>query len=106
LNSLLPEVENNLAKLQTEIAEIDILRAGKRWIENNEKPVGYLKRTAELRSIKRNITKLVQPEIGLKCLDIKAKLDATSSFYSTLYSAEPIHHHDLESMLNMVDKQI
>ncbi len=106
MNSLLPEVENKLAKLQTEIAEIDILRANKRWIENNEKPVGYFKQTAELRSIKRNIIKIVQPEIGLKCLDTKAKLDATSSFYSTLYSAEPINHHDLESMLNTVDKHI
>ncbi|EIE89191.1 hypothetical protein RO3G_13902 [Rhizopus delemar RA 99-880] len=106
LNILLPEVENKLAKLQTEIAEIDILRAGKRWIENNEKSAGYLKRTAESRNIKRNITKLVHPETGLECLDIKAKLDAASNFYSTLYSAEPIDHHDLESMLNTIDKQV
>ncbi|KAG1062722.1 hypothetical protein G6F41_011326 [Rhizopus arrhizus] len=96
LNILLPEVENKLAKLQTEIAEIDILRAGKRWIENNEKSAGYLKRTAESRNIKRNITKIVHPETGLECLDIKAKLDAASNFYSTLYSAEPIDHQDLE----------
>ncbi|KAG1440683.1 hypothetical protein G6F55_013431 [Rhizopus delemar] len=106
LNILLPEVENKLAKLQTEIAEIDILRTGKRWIENNEKSAGYLKRTAESRNIKRNITKLVHPETGLECLDIKAKLDAASNFYSTLYSTEPIDHHDLESMLNTIDKQV
>ena len=84
MNSLLPEVENKLAKLQTEIAEIDILRAGKRWIENNQKLAGYLKRTAESRNIKRNLTMIVHPETGLECLDTKAKLDATSSFYSTL----------------------
>ncbi|EIE82086.1 hypothetical protein RO3G_06791 [Rhizopus delemar RA 99-880] len=46
LNILLLEVENKLAKLQTEIAEIDILKAGRRWIENNDKSAGYLKRTA------------------------------------------------------------
>ncbi|KAG1040676.1 hypothetical protein G6F43_012242 [Rhizopus delemar] len=104
LNILLPDVENKLAKLQTEIAEIDILRAGKRWIENNEKSAGYLKRTAESRNIKRNINKIIHPDTGLECLDIKSKLEAASKFYSTLYSAEPINHHDLESMLNMIDK--
>ncbi|KAG1370798.1 hypothetical protein G6F61_011727 [Rhizopus arrhizus] len=106
LNILLPEVENNLANLQTEIAEIDILRAGKRWIENNQKLAGYLKRTAESRNIKRNLTMIVHPETGLECLDTKAKLDAAFNFYSTLYTAEPIDHQDLESMLNTIDKQV
>lgn len=34
------DVESKLAKLQT---EINILRVGKRWKENNEKPAEYLK---------------------------------------------------------------
>jgi hypothetical protein len=103
LNILLPEVENKLANLQT---EIDILRAGKRWIESNEKLPGYLKRAAESRGIKRNISKIFLPETDLEYLNINAKLDAASNFYSTLYSAEPIDRHDLESMLNMIDKQV
>ncbi|EIE75767.1 hypothetical protein RO3G_00471 [Rhizopus delemar RA 99-880] len=78
LNVLLPEVENKLEKLLT---EIDILRA------------------TESRNIKRNVTKIVHPEAVLECLDIKAKLGAMFNFYSTLYYAEPIDHHDLESIL-------
>ncbi|KAG1146785.1 hypothetical protein G6F37_005413 [Rhizopus arrhizus] len=78
LNILVPEVEDKFEKLLT---EIDILIA------------------TESRNIKRNVTNIVHPEAVLECLDIKAKLGVVFNFSSTLYYAEPIDHHDLESML-------
>jgi hypothetical protein len=47
---LLSEVENKHAKLQAKRIKIDILKAGKRLIENNENQMGTPKRTAESRN--------------------------------------------------------
>ena len=49
LEPLVEPIEKEIGSLQTEIAQIAILKAGKRWLENNEKSAGYLKRTAPIK---------------------------------------------------------
>ncbi|KAI9482816.1 MAG: hypothetical protein EXX96DRAFT_460661, partial [Benjaminiella poitrasii] len=44
LSLLLPSIETRIGKLQEEISEIDILKAGKYWREHGEKSPGFLSR--------------------------------------------------------------
>jgi hypothetical protein len=49
-SSLLPIVDQMIASLREEIAEIEHLKAGKFWRENGEKSPGFLKRMVATRS--------------------------------------------------------
>lgn len=51
LSLLLPSVEALLGKLQEEQAEIEVLKAGKFWRENNEKSPGVFKQLAAARGL-------------------------------------------------------
>jgi hypothetical protein len=45
LNLLLPNIEQQIGDLETELVEIDRLTAGKRWFENNENSAGHIQKT-------------------------------------------------------------
>ena len=58
---------DEISFLQNEIAQNEILRAGRHWRENGEKSAGYLKRTIESRAIKRSIESFIHPDTNEKC---------------------------------------
>lgn len=106
LNHLLLDVEAELASIQREITETAILRAGKKWIENNERDVGYLKRTIERRVNKQQFVNIVHPTTGVSCLSTTDKVEAVHHFYQHLYANEPIQHTSLERLLANISKSI
>ncbi|CEP13500.1 hypothetical protein [Parasitella parasitica] len=92
LNTLLRDVESELANLQRKLAEMSILRAVKTWIDNNERDVGYLQRTIEQRVSKQQFTNIIHPSTGVTCSSTSDKVEAVHHFYQDLYADEPIHH--------------
>ncbi|KAK4514843.1 uncharacterized protein ATC70_002448 [Mucor velutinosus] len=103
LRLLLQDVENELAKLQQEIVDIQLLKAGKRWLENSEKSPGYIKQTSKQRLDQRTIPNLKHPRTGVDCLDTASKLNAAERFYQKLYTEERIDSTCLNKMLDYID---
>ncbi|KAK4521913.1 uncharacterized protein ATC70_004451 [Mucor velutinosus] len=106
LKLLLPDVEGELSKLQQEIVEIQMLKAGRRWLEQSEKSPGYIKHTIDQRVDQRTIAMLKHPSTGEACLDTETKLNAAESFYQDLYTEEPIDMDCLNTMLGHIDRTV
>ncbi|GAN11675.1 hypothetical protein MAM1_0803d11256, partial [Mucor ambiguus] len=68
LRLLLQDIESELSRLQQEIVDIQLLKAGKRWFENSEKSPGYIKQTIKQRLDQRTIPNLKHPRTGQACL--------------------------------------
>jgi hypothetical protein len=106
LQLLLPDVEGELSKLQQEIVDIQLLKAGKRWLENSEKSPGYIKKTIQQRLDQRTIPILKHPSSGDDCLDTESKLNAAEVFYQDLYTEEHIDLDSLNTMLGHIDRTV
>lgn len=106
LQGILPGIEAQIAKIQQDIAETMRLRAGKKWLEHNEKSADYLARTVSNRNSARNFQKIVHPVSGVHCEDTAFKLNATHTFYTDLYTAKPIDVNCLDTMLSHVHKKL
>lgn len=106
LQTLLPDIESQIAKIQQERAETSRLRAGKKWLEFNEKSAGYLARTIAGRNSSRNFKKIIHPVTGVNCEDTESKLAAIHTFYSDLYTAKRIDVNCLDEMLGHIHKQL
>jgi hypothetical protein len=91
----LPAIESMIASLQHDLAETTALRAGKHWRENREKSAGYLNRTISARAIKKAIPSLLHPITNEEAHSPTELDDAVSTFYSSLYTAEPISTPDV-----------
>ncbi|KAK4517558.1 putative PHD type zinc finger protein with BAH domain-containing protein [Mucor velutinosus] len=105
LKLLLPEVEGELSKLQQEIVEIQMLKAGRRWLEQSEKSPGNIKHIIDQRVDQRTVAMLKHPSTGEACLDMETKLNATESFYQDLYTEEPIDYDDILDGARRTPKQ-
>ncbi|RCI00048.1 hypothetical protein CU098_006066, partial [Rhizopus stolonifer] len=77
---VLPDIERQIAALQEEATEIDMLRAGKFWRKKGEKSSGYLKRTIKIRER--------QKALG----DQESKERIVHQFYSETFSSEASDH--------------
>lgn len=106
LQLLLPDVEGELSKLQQKILDIQMLKAGRRWLELSEKSPGYIKRTISQRADQRTISMLKHPSTGEACLDTATKLNAVQIFYQDLYTDEPIDLDSLNFMLGHIDRTV
>ena len=104
LDLFVEPIEKELALLQKELSEIALLKSGKRWLANNEKSAGYLKRTATARQRRRHILHLVHPDTGVMCTDPQSKLNAAADFYQNLYSTEPTDNSCIDDLLAHIDK--
>ncbi|OBZ81399.1 hypothetical protein A0J61_10552 [Choanephora cucurbitarum] len=69
LEALVESVETEIGSLQEEIAQIALLKAGKRLLENNKKSAGCLKRTATTREKQRGAQSFTHPVTGVNCND-------------------------------------
>ncbi|KAI8059975.1 uncharacterized protein B0P05DRAFT_269582 [Gilbertella persicaria] len=81
LNTILPEVENEVAYLQNEMYIIASLRASKIWTENSECNIGYFKRIARDRSTERQFNTIVHSVTNVECTSTHDKLEAVQAFY-------------------------
>ncbi|OBZ80131.1 hypothetical protein A0J61_11820, partial [Choanephora cucurbitarum] len=86
--------------------QIAILKAGKRWLENNEKSAGYLKRTATTRQKKGYATKFFHPTTGAECSNPASMTDAASDFYESLFRAEPVNSDSINTMLSAISNKL
>lgn len=62
LHPRLHAIENFIGMIQREISDNAALWAGQYWREKGETSAGYLKRTIEVRAIKKNMPPLLHPE--------------------------------------------
>ena len=106
LQAQLPRVEHSIAQLEHEIAINATLKAGKRWLDNNENSVGFLKQTAERRLAQRNFDTITHPTSNVPCSTTMDKLDAVHSFYDVLYSPEPTHRYSMDKLLRGIQNTI
>ncbi|OBZ82798.1 hypothetical protein A0J61_09152, partial [Choanephora cucurbitarum] len=88
LEVLIAPLESEIVSLQTKIANIVILKAGKRWLEDNEKSAGYLKRRANTRQRKRCAQRFTHPSTGVDCSDPQDMIDAATDFCESLFQTE------------------
>ncbi|CAO0798869.1 unnamed protein product [Mucor circinelloides] len=103
---MLQDIEKELSRLQQEIVDIQLLKAGKRWLENSEKSPGYINRTIKHRVDQRTIPNLKHPRTGQDCLDTASKLNAAERFYQKLYTDERIDSTCLNTMLDYIDTTV
>ncbi|KAI8090962.1 uncharacterized protein B0P05DRAFT_584083 [Gilbertella persicaria] len=87
----LPIVEKQLGALQEEAAEIDALRAGKRWREKGEK-----KARSDLRD----------PVSGELCEDQEAKEKIVQQFYSKLHTPGPPNYHAMNRLIAKIPNNV
>lgn len=106
LKALLPPIHQEISKIQEEKYNTSKLRAGKRWMEQNEKSPGYIKKTIDRRLEMKTMPMLKHPTNATECNDTKSKLNAVHSFYSKLYSPERIDINSMDEMLNHITKFI
>ncbi|KAK4510448.1 uncharacterized protein ATC70_011427 [Mucor velutinosus] len=102
LKALLPPIHQEISKIQEEKYNISKLRAGKRWMEQNENSPAYIKKTIDRRLETKTMPMLKHPTTVTECTDTKSKLDAVHTFYSKLYSPERIDINSMEGILNHI----
>ncbi|KAL4212108.1 hypothetical protein AB4K20DRAFT_2008234 [Rhizopus microsporus] len=106
---LLPQlsvIEAQLAILQQYQVETLALRSGIRWRELGEISAGYLKRTVAQRQSHQMITTLTHHVTNVMCDNPATMLDAVHSFYSELYSQEPIDDVAVNDLLNALSASL
>lgn len=72
LQTLLPDIEAQIAKIQQERAETSLLRAGKKWLKFNEKSARYLARTIAGRNSSKNFKKIIHRITGVNFEDTES----------------------------------
>ncbi|KAG1016395.1 hypothetical protein G6F26_012559 [Rhizopus arrhizus] len=103
---LLRVVEHQLDSFQRYRVETLALRSGIRWRELGELSAGYLKKTIATRTAKQLIPPLVHPSTNALCFSVEDMLDATTTFYSDLYSPEPIDQNAIDELLESLPPEL
>jgi hypothetical protein len=91
-------LDTQLSTLQDDIIYVAALKAGIKWLEKGEKSAGYLKRTANLRQNQTKIHSIQHPLTSVSCTTPDSMQDATTCFYSQLYSSDAITPAALDQM--------
>lgn len=103
VHPLLPSVEAEIATLQSELVEIQALKARKHWRENGETSAGYLERTIDKSRAQKFISVLQHPtNPSLLCQTPDQLEDAVTCFYQELFQAEPIDLNKVDSLLESI----
>lgn len=93
-------VEDQLTSLQHYHMDTLALRSGIRWRELGELSPGYLKRSVQSRAARQAIPPLLHPVTGTHCTTSEEMLETATSFYSDLYSPDPIGQLSMNSLLS------
>ncbi|ORX56764.1 hypothetical protein DM01DRAFT_312014 [Hesseltinella vesiculosa] len=93
------QVEASISRVQEKLALGLTLKARRHWLENGERSLGFLKRSAADRSARTTIPALIHPVTGSMCSSIPAMSTAASSFYSTLYQDDPVDPLSIQILL-------
>ncbi|KAG0905678.1 hypothetical protein G6F33_011975 [Rhizopus arrhizus] len=103
---LLRVVERQLDSFQRYRVETLALRSGIRWRELGELSAGYLKKTIATRTAKQLVPPLVHPSTNVLCPSVEDMLDATTTFYSDLYSPETIDQNAIDELLESLPPEL
>lgn len=76
------------------------LCSGLRWTEASKVSAGFLKRTVQQRQQRTHIAQHKHPDTGVICTSSNDMLDAAASFYSTLYTPDPVDEDFIQQMLD------
>jgi hypothetical protein len=99
LYTILPRTEQQIGALQESIAQIETLKSGKFWKENGERSAGLLKRVVTERENQRQIGELVDPVDNILYTEPDKIQSIAHSFYSNLYSPDPVDDEALNQLL-------
>lgn len=102
LHTVLPTIEQQIGSLQDQISEIECLKAGKFWRENNEKSPGFLKRLIKTRESQRYIPNLTDPVTETMCSSKEEKMNIVEAFYDQLYDPDPVDDSAMTSILTHI----
>lgn len=100
--SLLPQlqiVEHQLASIQQHHVDNLALRSGLRWREQGELSAGYLKRTVTQRQQKVLFRAIQHPTSSVLCNTTDGMFNAAQTFYSELYSPDPVDTDAIDDLL-------
>ncbi|KAG1139728.1 hypothetical protein G6F37_008965 [Rhizopus arrhizus] len=103
---LLRVVERQLDSFQHDRIETLALRSGIRWRELGELSAGYLKKTVATGIAKQLVLPLVHPTTNVLCSSVEDMLDATTTFYSDIYSPEPIDQNAIDEPLKSLPPEL
>ncbi|KAG1128846.1 hypothetical protein G6F37_013652 [Rhizopus arrhizus] len=103
---LLRVVERQLDSFQRYRVETLALRSGIRWRELGELSAGYLKKTIATRAAKQLVPSLIHPTTNVLCSSVEDMLDATTTFYSDLYSPESIDQNAIDELLKSLPPEL
>ncbi|KAG1453072.1 hypothetical protein G6F56_007662 [Rhizopus delemar] len=104
-SDLLPQLriaENQLSSIQQYHTDTLALRASIHWREKGEKFAGYLKRTVQHNARRKNIPCLRHPVTSALCHTKDDMLQAASSFYSSLYTPDPIDSVAIDQLFSLL----
>lgn len=106
LNPQLMIVEQQLSALQQYHVETLALRSSVRWRELGELSPGYLKRSVQSRAARQLIPPLIHPVTATLCTTTNEMLETATSFYTDLYSPDPINQNSLNSLLSSLPENL
>ena len=99
---LLRTIESQIGNIQKDMTENQRIRAGHNWRENGEASAGFLKRTIQTRAVKKSITSLLHPSTNTLCTNPITMQSAASTFYSDLYSPNPVVPDSVTTLCNTI----
>ncbi|KAG1471676.1 hypothetical protein G6F56_001984 [Rhizopus delemar] len=98
-------IEHQLSSLQQYRANTLALRASFLWREKGENSAGYLKRTIQQKARLKNISCLRHPVTTVMCHSKDCMLQAASSFYTSLYTPDPIEPEAVDQLFSSLSSE-
>ncbi|KAG1460822.1 hypothetical protein G6F56_005860 [Rhizopus delemar] len=98
-------IKHQLSSLQQYRADTLALRASSRWREKGETSAGYLKCTIQQKARRKNIPCLRHPVTAVICHSKDGMLQATSLFYTSLYTPDPIEPEALGQLFSSLSPE-
>ncbi|KAG1467300.1 hypothetical protein G6F56_004484 [Rhizopus delemar] len=95
-------VDNQLSSIQQYHNDTLALRTSIRWREKGENSASYLKRTVQHNARQKNISCLRHPVTSALCYTKDDMLQAATSFYSSLYTTDPINSVAIDQLFSLL----
>ena len=103
---LIPPIDEELHRLQEELTQIAILKAGNCWREKGEKDAGFLKRIHQQRTVQQSIEGLRRPEIATVSTNPEDMRNLVKDYYQALYTRDDIDPDQLSEFLSHTDRNV
>jgi hypothetical protein len=104
-----PLLQRELQKAEDDISEITqretnilCLRTATRWQEKGERNNSYFYKVLKQRTNAQSISQLRHPITGVVSSEPQHLLDSAQSFYSSLFTSEPLNEEAIQTMISAI----